>query len=49
MAGHKEEDVWLWRGGDAADVTKFLDVAHDIQSSSLVNQACVQSWNQVGH
>lgn len=49
VAGHEEEDIWLQTVGVSADVTKCLEVAHDIQSPSLVNQAGVQSGNQVGH
>ncbi|KAG7230498.1 hypothetical protein INR49_024607 [Caranx melampygus] len=47
VAGHEEEDVRLWRRGDAAAVlTQCLEVAHDVQSSSLVDQTGVKSQNQ---
>lgn len=49
MTGHEEEHVWLRRARVISDVTKFLDVAHDIQSSSLVDQTRVQSGDQVAH
>lgn len=45
VAGHEEEDVWLRTGGD---VTERLEMAHDIQSASLVNQPGVKSCKQVG-
>lgn len=49
VAGHEEEDVWLRRAGDAADVTKCVKMTHDIQSASLVDQTGVQSCDQVAH
>lgn len=49
MAGHEEEDIWLQRGGAAADVTQGLEVAHDDQRASLVDQAGVQRCGQVAH
>lgn len=47
MAGHEEQDVRPRGSGGAADVTKCLETAHDIQSASLVDQAGVQRRNQV--
>lgn len=49
VAGHKEEDVRLQLGGDAAGVTKCLEVSHDIQRASLVDQPGIQSCRQVTH
>lgn len=49
MAGHEKEDIRLWTGGgDIAYVTKWLQVVHDVQSASLVNQTSVQSRNKIG-
>lgn len=49
MAGHEEEDVWQRGAGGAADVAPRLQVAHDVQGASLVDQAGVQSCCQVAH
>lgn len=49
VAGHEEEDVWLRRAGDGADVTKCLQMTHDIQGPSLMDQTGVQSCSQVTH
>ncbi len=50
MAGHEEEDIWMHlEAGGVADVTECLDVTHDVQRPSLVDQSGVQSCEQVAH
>lgn len=49
VTGHEEEDVWLQGAGDAVDVTKSLEVAHDVQGASLVDQAGVEACSEVAH
>lgn len=41
VTGHEEEDISLCRCEDAAPVTKNLQVVHDIQRTSLMDQASV--------
>lgn len=49
VTGHEEEDVWLWRVGDALDVTKCLKMAHGVQSAPLVDQTGVETCSEVAH